>query len=492
MTSQHLSDNSNEIAPLESPNSARPQTPPDLPPKNGPPVPPKDGPTTSKQIYTLDSLTATVLALRQTELYGTSGMNMYGDIFASSQIDLLSRLEKAQSDLQWDAIIRDYSDEFIRRNRMPDVEKAILAGIPDSLRPLVYLKTMRIRNQMEESTYQSVIKKAKLSDWESTSLRVSSLPEELQEFAQVHEYCIREVVSSPQEPDLTTKRFVLGILPLVAGLPDLSKPEKLALLFKFGAFINRASKDEFNYKSSRALEDLLSEVFLHITKQGVDLTQLFKSVLLETFLSEVDRGVLLKLLDFIVFEGIDFLVRVTSALFEQNKDKLLKLNNNELAEFVLSKKFLATLSTETLQAATTVELKLIKYENEFHLMSANAISGNDNELSNLKDANEDLLLRISDQKQKIESLKQTQAEILSQSDEVSQKLQQAQLEKEKLSMLAEELHAKYANLTMKENLNNTIKANNDISSGNADLEVQIAELEKKVALKKAKLEKLTK
>lgn len=470
-----------------------PQTPPELSPKIVPSLDTTDSKPSEKPIYTMDSLTATVLALRQSELYGSPGMNMYGDIFASTQIEFASRLAGTDAqDTQWRAIIRDYSDEFIRKNKIQDVEKAIIAGIPTSLRPLIYLKTMRVRNHMEESSYASVVKKAKLAEWENTSMPETSIPDDLAELMRVYDYCIREVTSTQQAADVTTKRFVSGIFPIVASLPGLSKPEMLALLFKFGAFINRTSKDEFYYKCSRALEDVESRVFLHIVKQGIDLNQLYKSVLRDLFSLEIDHEVLLRILDLIVFEGIDVLVRVTAALFNQHSARILEINNNDLSDLIFSDSFISSLTIETIRAATETEVPLIKYENEFHLISANAISGNDNELSNLKDANEDLLLRISDMKLKIENLKKTHAEILGQGNEYALKLLEAQQEKQKLILIAEELQAKYAHLTMKENLSNTIQANKDISSGNADLEAQIAVLERKVASRKAKLEKLVK
>lgn len=416
---------------------------------------------------------------------------MYGDIFASSPIEMESRLAAVESEAaEWDAIIRDYSDEFIRTNRVGEVEKLILTGIPTIVRPLVYLKTMRVRSCMEQVSYQSVVKRAKTANWECSSVPEVSFPEDVAELLQVYEYCLKEGNSSVLEPDVTTKKFIAGVIPFLASLHGLSKPEVLALVFKFGALVNRASKSEFYYKCSRAVEDVDSEVFMHIAKQGIDISELYKAVLLDLFSSTISNEVLLCVLDLIVFEGIDFLVRLTAAQFGEHSARILASHNDVLSNFIFSPEFMLSITTNTIRKATDTEISLIKYENEFHLMSANAISGNDNELSNLKDANEDLSLRINDMKLKIDNLKKTQAEILTQSEEFATKLQAALDEKKGLSELAEELQAKYAHLTMTENLSNTIQANKDISSGNADLETQIAALKKKVETKKAKLEKL--
>lgn len=459
---------------LEHPQLAAP----DLPPRLARPKPE----------YSMTSRTASILALRQSELYASPGMNMSGDAVACTPVDLESKMATEPENAVWTPIVRDYSDEFLRKNEMPALEEAIVAGIPESLRPLVYLKTMGVRSCMESHSYSSMVKKAKLAHWES-SVPKTALADDLAEVLTVYEFCLHES-GSPLEADVATRKFVGGVFPVLATLPGLSKPEVLALLSKFGALFTRVSKDEFCYKCNRVLEDTQNDVFVHITKQGVDLSRVYKAILVDFFSLTAPRPVVLAVLDLVVFEGVDFLVRLTAALFGLRSAELLELSNDDLTAVLYSNEFVSSLSIDVVAAATKTEVTVIKYENEFHLMSANAISGNDNELANLKDAHEDLVLRISDMKAKIDTLKKTQAEILAQSDEYTRKLEEAQKEKQALSDRAEELQARYAHLTMKENLNNTIQANRDISSGNADLEAQIADLEAKIAKKKAKLEKL--
>lgn len=170
----------------------------------------------------------------------------------------------------------------------------------------------------------------------------------------------------------------------------------------------------------------------------------------------------------------------------------MDLNGNELYSYIYSNEFLSDLHLATLEAALKIAPSFVKYENEYHLMSVNAISGNDSELTNLKETNEDLLLHLKDLKLKTESLSKTEAEIVTQLTEYTEKLKEAQEEKERLSKEEEELRAKYAQLTMNENLTNLVNANKDISNENAELEAQIAELEKQIATKSAKLKKVQK
>ena len=60
---------------------------------------------------------------------------------------------------------------------------------------------------------------------------------------------------------------------------------------------------------------------------------------------------------------------------------------------------------------------LIQYENEFYLINANSMSNNSNELTNLKEVNDELVVKINDLKRKIDSLQATHSEISDQSEQ---------------------------------------------------------------------------
>lgn len=455
-----------------------------LPPR-GPPTPPlEESKPQMKPIYNETSGTATILVIRQNEIYGSPGMNMHADTFSSSPINLTSKVE--DDGTIWPEIVADYSDEYVRKGKIPQVEEAILAGIPSAIRPYVYLKTLQVKAHMDATSYSSLVKKAKSSASGHIAL-VQSLdfPEEQKELIQVFDFCIREIDSVTE--DQLVSSFITLICPLVLAL-GLSKPEALALLFKFNALSTRLFKDEFFYKASRLLEDAVPEVFLHISKQGIDLTGYFRSVLSSLLAQDPENKA--QVLDFVVFEGFDYYHRLLSAIFKSNLPALLGLNGDDLNDYIYLGKLLKV-SPEILALSIQMEPSVIRYENEFHLMNANQMSGNHHELSNLKEANDDLVLKISELTQRTENLRKTQSEMLAQGEEFGEKLQHAEAEKAELEKQASDLQERYAHLTMKENLSNTIKANEDISRGNTELEAQIAALQKKVDTKRAKLAKVS-
>lgn len=86
------------------------------------------------------------------------------------------------------------------------------------------------------------------------------------------------------------------------------------------------------------------------------------------------------------------------------------------------------------------------------------MNNNSNELTNLKEVNDELVVKINDLRRKIDSLQATHYEISDQSEQYTKDLSEAEIENQKLLKRQAELQEKYQNLTMAENLSNTIKA----------------------------------
>lgn len=441
-----------------------------------PPLPPKD--TSQSQRTSL----ADLLFQRQAEQCGAPGLNLNLDFLSGAPVDLNSKVTESM-DPYWVKIIHDYSDRSIRLGESKHIEEAIISGIPADVKPLVYLKTLQIRSIIDENSYLGIVKRAKLAGYEGSSEDSPS-----DELTRTLHYILKEVVSSNEKDvDKFGKSFATLIGNSVFKLETL-KEEKMAILLKLNALLTRISWDAFTYKASRALEDTSRDLFVHITSQGINLVNIFKHLMRE-FLSQSEVSD--KIADFVIFEGVDFMLRLLLAYFQVNEHLLTESAGDSLNELLHSNTVGQSLSDEFLTKATEVEFSIMKYENEFHLMHVNSISGNDNELINLKEANEDLSLQITSQKSKLDVLKNTTSELMTQQKEYSERLEKALLEKEGLSKKAEELKSRYSSLTMKENLDNTVKANKEISTINADLEAQIQVLDEKVSKLKAKLEKLT-
>merc|ERR1712110_1313953 len=141
-----------------------------------------------------------------------------------------------------------------------------------------------------------------------------------------------------------------------------------------------------------------------------------------------------------------------------------------------------------LQKVLQLQPPLITYENEYYLMEANSLSNNKNELRNLSEVHDDLL-KINNMKVQIEQLQSTHTEISQQSEEYNIDLTEAEVKRKALLEEKERLQKRYEHLTMKENLANTIKANEEFSQRNVELQQQLEALKKSIEEKKHKIAK---
>ncbi|ODV67450.1 hypothetical protein HYPBUDRAFT_136662 [Hyphopichia burtonii NRRL Y-1933] len=478
----------------------------------------------SELSFTLEDNISTISVIRQQELYSMPILNESSDIFSNNTIsndNLKSKLENIKETLGeeqleddnlkfWYELIEDYSNQILRERRIDELEQHLIEGIPESLRSLVYLKTLQVRYKLEPSGYENLLKRANSSSsTKNQELFLESLPvdADLKEVLKIFNYYTNEVIinttkleainndpgATPLEgdtEDLPPNNFVIHLSKLISSLPNISKEELLSLLLKFNKLFVNLIKDEFFYKVNRSLEDLASDVFLHLSKQGINLINFYKKILFNFFNEQIENTTLLyKILDFVVFQGFDFIPRVLVTVFATNGERILSLQGTELNNFLSSKHFFSVINEADIPLILKIEPQIIKFENEYHLLHANSLNRNNNELTNLKSVNDDLIIKINDLKQQLNNLSITHTEILEQSKQFNDQLKGAGQEKQLLTQLKDELQEKYENLTMKENLKNTINANKDFSARNTELESQIADLKKSIEDKTSKLAK---
>lgn len=480
-----MSSENSEVITMATDSNAQIHAPPP------PALPPREEKPNIKPIYGMSTSLSTTLIFRQSEAYGMPRLSSQTAVYTNNVLDLEALVASQEApDEFWLDVIRNYNDAHVRRNNLPDLELRLLDGIPSSLRGAVYSKVLQVKNGVDKSTYASLVKSVDSLKQEDFEIPWAEHRKQSTEILRVFEYCLRE--SAPiqlQETRRKTFRAIAAIVPLLQKNSGFEDQNVLAILFRISELITRFSKDEFAYKGCRGLEDVAKEQYLHIVTQGINLESLFKSIIYRFFEEDLDEDTKMTVLDLIVFEGFDCLLRLVVALFTTKKVDILSTNRDDLADFIFSKDLLVSINKDTLAAMAKTEFPMIVYENEFHLMSANSISSNDQELVNLKEIHDDLVSRRSDIIETLEGLKKTHQEIQIQNEDYEKQLKAAQSEREKLIEIHTNLQNNYARLTMQENLRNTVKANEDISKSNLELEQQIKELEASVEKKKTKISK---
>ncbi|KAG7663693.1 uncharacterized protein J8A68_002779 [[Candida] subhashii] len=509
-------------------------TPPELPPKDN--IPTTNGIDTNSQpiTFSLTDKVSQISAIRQVEIYSSPQLNEVSDLFVNNTIGtdtIRSRIDSLKGeggddiseDLKyWISYIEDYSNQFLRStNGIEELEEQILKGIPSNIRYLVYLKTLQVRFKLNpKETFSSLLARAKTANCNKDQfIENLDLDIKAKEVLMVLNYYVNELTnnnnsgqvdsiggvgaanatiiedglnetdgSSNQSNKLPFNKSLIHICKYLSSISEFSQEEMFYVLLKFNKLFLNLIKDELFYKINRTLEDELKEEFNHISFQGINLNDFYKNILFNFYDDIFELEVSLKILDFVIFEGFDFILRLIVWSFISNKDKINQLEGDDLLRFIHSKEFFTELTIDFNQVLEQ-EPQIIKYENEFHLIHANSLCNNTNELTNLKEVNEELIIKINELKNKINNLQITHDEILQQSDQFKDELTNANEENEILLSTKSELDKKYEHLTMKENLNNTIKANKDFQQTNKELEQQVEELKKSIELKKSKLAK---
>lgn len=468
-----------------------------------------------------DESLLSVLNKRQLETYAMAVMNESSDIFAvkslsnetiKHKIDESVADEARNSEQYWkQALLQDAPENpFGRVNQDGQLMKQLVAGLPEAIRGIVYLKLFNVRYQLTKDRYQNLLKKSQLAE-------INSKPEvikdhKIRDAVFVFNYYITEVLSSNinkldiinnntgNDSEIISsnitelsvqliKRFG-QVLDCIESTTDHLQLEEIFYIFlKLNKLISNWNLSELIYEINRALEDFIPQSFVHISKQGIQVSQLIKQEI-HDFFPHLPAKVLIKILDMIVFYGFAVFCQVFVYLFQQNSDKINSLDGDQLAEFLFSQEFYQAIDGDKLfESITEIEPCIIKYENEYYLIYMNSLNNNNNELINAKEINEELNKTITQLTSEIDNLSSTHDEILSQQATFEQDISKNQMINDELTEKHSQLQAKFNQLTMKDNLTNTIKANKEFSDGNAELQAQIDQLKESVRVKQEKLTK---
>lgn len=509
--------------------------------------------------YTLEDDLSTISISRQLESYFSPLMNESSDLFTlqSSYIPLVIKkmelLHENENETNegdetsgndgwsedydfWISYIQDPNDKIVRNRHVKVLENHICHGIPSSLRAAIYLKTLQVRYKFNKESYASLLKKANNSltvrNQQAYFENLTTVDLSLKDILKIFNYYNAEVKSvngarleqinnrDSSGTDLNStfestshlppSNFVVSVGKLireqigngkVGSGSTLDNEEILFLLLKFNKMFSvNLIKDEFFYKINRSLEldPSTSQSFIHIGKQGINLVLVYKKMIFNFFQDQITKN-RIELLDFLVFEGFDFFIRMIVSIFSLNSEQILSLEGDELNQFLNDdEKFFEVINGRTdismgeyLESVLKFEPNLIKFENEYHLLHANSLNNNNNELVNLKEINDELLTKIRDVKVQLENLKQTHDEIIQQSSSYKDQLKVASDERDQLTKLRDHLKQKYENLSMKENVRNARKANEDFLKRSAELEVQIEQLKLSNEEKRGKIAKIS-
>ncbi|KAL7665751.1 Rab-GAP TBC domain-containing protein [[Candida] zeylanoides] len=437
--------------------------------------------------YSLDDSLSTISVCRQLEGYFAPSMNENSDLFASAPPEAppAAPTGAAADDADaafWTHYLRN-SDELLRTRQVGALEAQLARGIPSSLRGAVYARTMQVRHKFSQrDSFDALVKKANGEAAQAFSDSVGGLDSSLRDVLRaVHYYLTAKSEGAAAGPSAAIAR----IAKVVRDHSEADNETLFFLLLKFHRLFGSLKRDEFVYKVMRSLE-LTADTeaaFLHLSKQGINLQPVLKRAVTVFFASP---ELTVQTLDFVVFEGFDFVIRVLVSVFASLAPQLSG-GADEDNELLHSR--LLTAPTD-FGYVLSFAPDLIKFENEFHLLHANSLNNNNNELINLQEVNDELAAKIEGLRVQIRDLNETHNEIIEQSRAYQSQLEAALRQRDEATRQRDALRDKYAHLSMKENVRNTTQANEDFAKRSADLEAQIAQLKSSMEQKRAKLVKM--
>ncbi|GAA6011295.1 hypothetical protein JCM11491_006787 [Sporobolomyces phaffii] len=242
----------------------------------------------------------------------------------------------------WGRVMSDY--EEVARTQPRELSKAIQRGIPQSLRGMTWQLMAAAKDPTLEMVYQELLAQ--------TSTHEKSISRDLSRTFPKHEYFMDEAGVGQENLFNVVKayslydeevgytqglQFIVG--PLLLNMPD---EETFCVLVRLMKSYDLRSHYTPNmpglqlrlFQFDRLVEELLPGVFLHMLRQGVKSSMYASQWFLTLFGYRFPLELVSAVFDLVFAEGVEAIFRFAIALIKRNEDVLLKLEFEDLIEFL--------------------------------------------------------------------------------------------------------------------------------------------------------------
>lgn len=245
----------------------------------------------------------------------------------------------------WTYVVHDYSS--VARNSPVELAAAISAGIPTQLRGTVWQLIASSKSSTLEDLYHNIL--SEHSPYEKQIRRDLSRTSFITN-NKSNENKIEELFNiikgySLFDPEVGyTQGMAFIAVPL---LLNMDEPEAFGLLV---AMMKNYTLRSFFlpdmpglhlrlYQFDRLLEDNLPQLYLHLSRQGVRSSMYASQWFLTLFAYKFPLQIVLRIMDIIIAEGTEALLKFGLALMEKNMSTLLGLEFEDLLNFLKDKLF---------------------------------------------------------------------------------------------------------------------------------------------------------
>lgn len=409
----------------------------------------------------------------------------------------------------WSNVINDYAN--YARNNPEDLSRAIAAGFPSELRGLIWQLITSSKSASMEEIYSSIQneasphEKAIKRDLSRTSFIQNNQMDPL--FRIIKSYSLFD-------PDVGyTQGMAFITVPLLINLTEQETFCLLVQLMKdYGMrqfFLTDMPGLHLRlYQFDRILEDTVPDVHIHLARQGVRSSMYASQWFLTLFAYKFPLPMVLRILDIIIAEGIESLLRFAVALMKRNASNILNLEFDAVLPFLKENIFDAYVidyHPETGEpqysvgqlVADAFEVKVLpvtlrKYENEYteiHRIERERIE----EVETLRGNNGQLTLQVRRLETSLAALNQEHIQVAN--EMVQGKLEVARLQDENEQMTSElqEIRAAQqegktlADQELRQEMNELKQTNTTLDEEKSKLQQQVETLEKDLVDTKMKL-----
>ncbi|KAJ1579384.1 hypothetical protein NDA11_005253 [Ustilago hordei] len=242
----------------------------------------------------------------------------------------------------WGDVMSNYQQ--VARNHPRQLSRAIQAGIPPSLRGMMWQLMSSSKNEEMEIIYAYYLKQTSSHEKAIKRDLNRTFPEQdyFQDGKGIGQENLYNVIKAyslydPEVGYCQGMQFVVG--PLLLNMPDEEAFSTFVRLMKSydlrGHFTpNMPALQLRLFQFDRLLEDFLPLLHRHLVRQGVKSSMFASQWFMTLFSYRFPLEFVYRILDSVFAEGVEALFRFAIALMKKNEEKLLQLNFDKAVEFL--------------------------------------------------------------------------------------------------------------------------------------------------------------
>uniref|UniRef100_A0A060TAX8 ARAD1D23628p n=1 Tax=Blastobotrys adeninivorans TaxID=409370 RepID=A0A060TAX8_BLAAD len=410
----------------------------------------------------------------------------------------------------WSEVVNDYAN--VARHRPQELSNAIAHGFPGELRGLIWQLIASSKSASLEEVYQTLCEadspheKAIKRDLSRTSFSKAA------NSASLHRVIKSYSLFDPEVGYTQGMAFV--VTPL---LLNMAEPEAFCLLVRLmkdydlrSLYLPEMPGLHLRlYQFDRILEDTLPDVHIHLARQGVRSSMYASQWFLTLFAYKFPLPLVLRILDIIIAEGVEAILRFGVALMRKNSATILSLGFDDLLTFVKEKVFdvyLLDPSARRNSASQYLENDLVhdayevkvlpvtlrKYESEYaeiHRIERERLE----EVESLRQSNGQLTLQVRRLEASLAALNTEHIQVANEMVQGKLEIARLQDENEEMTVELQELkdatkdESLLADRQLRKEMEQVREENSTLQEGKKRLEEQLNNLEKELVDAKMRL-----